>query len=146
MLCKFHVHLIWNDVVAACMGIPAGKSFMTRWMNPDDSFKYHALCPTNRAGMSITHEGDCKVVATLMQDLFRLDATRPVKENYETDLLRTDGRALAFFNDKSGYSDLGMFIWTNFWIKDYNFGHISKILRATDSVGIQKVAEGNFTL
>jgi hypothetical protein len=81
-----------------------------------------------------------------MTDLFRLDATRPVKEGYETDLLRKDGRALAFFNDKCGYSDLGMFIWTNFWTKDYNFGQISKILRATDTASIDKVAEGKFTL
>ena len=119
---------------------------MSRWTQTDESFKYAVLCPPFRSSVSITHEPDCKIVAALMADLFRLDARRPVKEGYETDLLRKDGRALAFFNDKCGYSDLGMFIWTNFWTKDYNFGHISKILRAADTASIDKVAEGKFTL
>ena len=60
--------------------------------------------------------------------------------------MRKDGRALAFFNNKCGYSDMGMFIWTSFWTKDYNFGHISKVLRAADAAAIDKVVEGKFTL
>ena len=127
------------------MGLPAGKSLLSRWAHPDGTFKYRTLC-TNKTGQSVWNEPDCKQVAFLMLELLRLDATRPVKEGYETDLLRKDGRALAFFNDKCMYSNLGMFIWTDFWIKEHSFGPLSKLLHATDRDGIQNVAEGKFTL
>jgi len=131
--------------LAACMGIPQGKSMLSRWTNPDRTFKYRAMCPT-KSCLTITNELDCKVVATLMADLFRVDACRPTKEGYETNLLRSDGRALAFFNDKCMYSNLGMFIWTDFWAKDHNFGQISCLLQATTRAGIEKVAGTKFTL
>ena len=133
-------------VPAACMGLPPGQSFLSRWKNPDNTFKYVDLCPS-KTGMAITYEPDCKLVTSLMKDLFRLDAARPTKEGYETDLLRNDGRALAFFfSSSSFYSDLGMFVWTNFWAKDYNFASISKILHSTDRAGIQARADQKYTV
>ena len=136
---------VLTSIFSDCLGLPLGKSILSRWVNPDKSFKYRAVCPI-KTNENINNEPDCKVVATLMADLFRVDALRPAKEGYETNLLRSDGRALAFFNDKCGYSSLGMFIWTDFWTKDHNFGQISSLLRATDRAGIQKVAENKFTL
>ena len=92
------------------------------------------------------HEKDCKVVAQVLADLFRLDAGREVKETYETNLLRNDGRPLAFFNDKSMYSKLGMFIWMDFWVAGANFGPISKVLHASDRTAIEDLAEEKFVL
>ena len=97
-----------------------------------------------KGGDSFAVQPDCKLVAVLMADLFRLNATRDVKKNYETDLLRTDGRPLAYFNDKTGYSRLGMFLWTDFWLHGSNFGQLSKILRASDRTSIDEVAGASF--
>jgi hypothetical protein len=129
--------------MTAALGLPAGKSVLERWKEPDGTFKYRELCPVKN-GESFASQPDCKLFAVLMAELFRLDAARPVKENYETDLLRTDGRPLAFFNDKIGYSRLGMFIWTDFWLRGSNFGQLSKVLRASDRPTIDDVAGASF--
>ena len=103
-------------------------------------------CQRKRNCPSRNYEKDCKVVAQVLADLFRLDAGREVKENYETNLLRNDGRPLAFFNDKSMYSKLGMFIWMDFWVAGANFGPISKVLHASDRTAIEDLAEEKFVL
>ena len=130
---------------AALLGLPPGKSLLHRWQNPDGSFKYRELCSI-KGSNPIALERDCKVVAILMAELFRLDAGRDVKEGYETDLLRNNGKPLAFFNDKTMYSKLGMFIWTDFWIAGSNFGQLSKLLHAADRASINKVAGTSFIL
>ena len=127
------------------MGLPSGKSILERWKHDDGSFKYRELCPL-KGSTPIVHEKDCKVVAQVLADLFRLDAGREVKETYETNLLRNDGRPLAFFNDKSMYSKLGMFIWMDFWVAGANFGPISKVLHASDRTAIEDLAEEKFVL
>ena len=126
------------------MGLKAGSSILDRWKLDDGTFKYRELCC--KGSNPIALERDFKLLAVLMADLFRVDATRDVKENYETDLLRTDGRPLAFFNDKTMYSKLGMLIWTDFWLAGSNFGHISRLLRANERDAIDRIAEGTFHL
>jgi flagellar motility protein MotE (MotC chaperone) len=67
-------------------------------------------------------------------------------EETKTDLLRKDGRPLAFFNDKCMYSPLGMFIWMDFWAAGANFGPLSKILHASNRAAIAELAEEDFML
>ena len=80
---------------AALLCLPPGKSLLHRWQNPDGSFKYRELCSI-KGSNPIAPERDCKVVAILMAELFSLDSGRDVKEGYETDLLRNNGKPLAF--------------------------------------------------
>jgi len=127
------------------MGLPTGKSILDRWTLPDGSFKYRELCPL-KGSTPIVHEEDCRLLAVLMADLFRLDAHREVKESFETDLLLKDGRPLAFFNDTCMYSPLGMFIWMDFWAAGANFGPLSKILHASNRAAIAELAELDFML
>ena len=42
-----------------------------------------------------------------MAELFRLDAGSDVKEGYETDLVRNNGKPLAFFNVKTNVQQAG---------------------------------------
>ena len=98
---------------AALLGLPQGKSLLHRWKNADGS----ALDPSNVGNFALSKEAiplhsswsllDCKVAAILMAELFRLDAGSDVKEGYETDLVRNNGKPLAFFNVKTNVQQAG---------------------------------------
>ena len=83
---------------------------------------------------------DGKLVAMLMVNLFRLDATVPVKEGYEMDLLRNNTKPLAYFGkDHPGYSKLGVFILKEFWLKKGVVPSISDFISIKSESDIAKV-------
>ena len=76
----------------------------------------------------------------LMANLFRLDATVPVKEGYEMDLLRNNTKPLAFFGkEHPPYSKVAAFILKEFWLKKGVFPSISEFISIKCESDIAKI-------
>jgi hypothetical protein len=100
---------------AALLGLPPRKSPFHCWL-----FKYRELCPVKGSNPT-AFDGYIKVVAVLMAELIRLDASREVKEGSGTDLL-------------------------HFWTIGYNFGQVSRLHNVADRSSNENVAAKSFTL
>ena len=76
----------------------------------------------------------------LMVNLLRLDATVPVKEGYEIDILSNNTKPLAYFGkDHPAYSKLGVFILKEFWLKKRVVRSISDFISIKCESDIAKI-------
>ena len=78
----------------------------------------------------VSLQADGRAVAHLIGNIFRIDARRVAAQNHTMDVLRTDGRPLAFFRGTGAfqYSDVGMFVLTEFFAAKTNFAALSPII------------------
>ena len=85
----------------------------------------------------VSVQTDGRVVAHLIGNIFRLDARRAASQNYTMDVLRSDGRPLAFFKATGPfqYSAVGMFVLTEFFAASRNFPIMSAM------IGVKKAAD-----
>ena len=83
----------------------------------------------------------------LMVNLLRFDATHPAARNYEMDILRTDGRPLAYVRPgQPAYSKLGIYILKEFWLKEKVLPSISEFLCIKNVGDIDNVINRTFSL
>ena len=76
----------------------------------------------------------------LMLSLFRVDAQLPVRAGYEMDILRNDGKPLAYFGAAHpAYSRLAVFILKEFWLKKSVMPSISSYIAINSVEDIKKV-------
>jgi hypothetical protein len=90
-------------LLSAALGLKEGSSILQRWVDKHGTLTYDEFCPEDvLKPYPCKAETDCKQVALMCGNLFRLDATVKYKEGFETDLLRkANNSPLAYFNSTS---------------------------------------------
>ena len=94
----------------------------------------------------VSVQADGRVVAHLIGNIFHIDARRPASQNYTLDVLRSDGRPLAFFKATwpFQYSDLGMFVLTTLFAASKKFPVLSSMIGFTKAADVDGVLALNF--
>ena len=89
----------------------------------------------------VSLQADGRVVAHLIGNIFRIDARRAAAQNYTMDVLRTDGRPLAFFRAAGAfqYSDVGMFVLTEFFAAKTNLAALSPVIHVKTAADVDSV-------
>jgi hypothetical protein len=89
---------------------------------------------------------DGRTVAFLVGNIFRIDARRPTSQNFNMDVLRTDGRPLAFFRATGAfqYSDMGMFVLTEFFAAKTNLAALSPVIHVKTAADVDAVLAQTF--
>lgn len=90
---------------------------------------------------------DGRQVAMFMVNLLRADATFPNPKNYEMDILRSDGRPLAYIKkEQPPYSKLGLYILKEFWLKEKILPSISEFICIKSADEVDNVMNRTFFL